>query len=465
MEKNRSSFTGKLGFVLAAAGSAVGLGNIWRFPYLAAEYGGGMFLLTYIILAVTFGFALMVAEISLGRKTGLSAIGAFGALSKKYSFIGYLASIVPIIILPYYSVIGGWVLKYLAMFVSGNGIKTADGEGAFFGEFTGLVGEPIFWFMLFVVATLLIVFFGVEKGIENASKVMMPILVVLTLFVAIYSMVIDIMEDGGAGIGYYLIPNFKHFSPMTVVAALGQLFYSMSLAMGIMITYGSYMKKNVNIENSVHQIELFDTGIAFLAGLMIIPAVVSSADTASVGKGPGLMFIALPKVFESMPAGDIIGAVFFILVLFAALTSAISLAETIISIICDKLHMKRNYAILTVLGICIVLGLPSTLGFGALSHIMPLNMDFLTFFDFISNSVIMPIVALLTCLFITFVIKTNVIEDEVESSGKFGGKMLFRVIIKYIAPVFLVIILISSVINGLIDAGYITGGLAEFFKI
>lgn len=460
----RSSFTGKLGFVLAAAGSAVGLGNIWRFPYLAAEYGGGMFLLTYIVLAVTFGFALMVAEIAIGRKTGLSAIGAFGALSKKHSFIGYLAAIVPIIILPYYSVIGGWVLKYLAMFISGNGIATADGEGAFFTEFTGLIGEPILWFGIFIGVTMLIVLFGVEKGIENASKVMMPILVVLTIIIAIYSMVIDIAEDGGAGIAYYFVPDFSKFSPMTVVAALGQLFYSMSLAMGIMITYGSYMKKDVNIENSVHQIEIFDTGIAFLAGLMIIPAVVS-AGTESVGKGPGLMFIALPKVFESMPAGEFIGAIFFILVLFAALTSAISLAETIISIICDKLHLKRLYAIIVVFIGCILLGLPSTLGFGILSDVKPLNMDFLTFFDFLSNSVIMPIVALLTCLFITFVIKTKTVEDEVESSGKFSGKMLFRVIIKYVAPIFLVIILISSVINGLIDAGYVTGGVAEFFKI
>ncbi len=464
MEK-RSNFTSKLGFVLAAAGSAVGLGNIWRFPYLAAEYGGGMFLLTYIILAVTFGFALMVAEIAIGRKTGLSAIGAFGALSKKHSFIGYLASIVPIIILPYYSVIGGWVLKYLAMFISGNGMKTADGEGVFFTEFTGLIAEPIVWFAIFIGITMLVVLFGVEKGIEKASKIMMPILVVLTVIIAIYSMVIDIAEDGGAGIGYYLIPDFSKFSPMTVVAALGQLFYSMSLAMGIMITYGSYMKKDVNIEKSVHQIELFDTGIAFLAGLMIIPAVVASADTATVGKGPGLMFIALPKVFESMPAGDVIGAIFFVLVLFAALTSAISLAETIISIICDKLHLKRLYAIIVVFVGVILLGLPSTLGFGILGNVKPLNMDFLTFFDFMSNSVIMPIVALLTCLFITFVIKTKVVEDEVESSGKFSGKMLFRVIIKYIAPIFLVIILISSVINGLIDAGYITGKVAEFFKI
>ena len=464
MEK-RSSFTGKLGFVLAAAGSAVGLGNIWRFPYLAAEYGGGIFLLVYLLLAVTFGFALMIAEIAIGRKTGLSAIGAFSALSKKHSFIGYMSALVPSIILPYYCVIGGWVLKYLAMFVSGNGSATADGEGTFFTQFTSLVEEPILWFVLFLGATMLIALFGVEKGIEKASKFLMPILVFLTLFISGYSLVIDIIQDGGAGIAYYLVPDFSKLSPMTFVAAVGQLFYSMSLAMGIMITYGSYMKKDVSIENSVHQIEFFDTGIAFLAGLMIIPAVVSTADTAAVGKGPGLMFIALPKVFESMPAGHIIGTVFFILVLFAALTSSISLAETIISIICDKFHLKRIYSILTVFIGCILIGLPSTLGFGILSGVKPLKMDFLTFFDFMSNSVIMPIVALLVCLFINFVIKTKTIEDEVEISGKFKGKVLFRVVIKYIAPVFLVIILVSSVIGGLADAGIVTGKLAEFFTI
>ena len=449
MEKNRSSFTGKLGFVLAAAGSAVGLGNIWRFPYLAAEYGGGMFLLVYLILAVTFGFTLMTAEIALGRKTGLSAIGAFRALDKKYSFIGYLAAIVPIIILPYYSVIGGWVLKYLAMFVSGNGIKTADGEGKFFTGFVGLIGEPILWFGIFILATTLIVVFGVEKGIEKASKIMMPILVVLTIVVAVYSIVIDIAEDGGAGLAYYLIPDFGKFSPMTVVAALGQLFYSMSLAMGIMITYGSYMKKEVSLESSVTQIESFDTGIAFIAGLMIIPATYafSGGSPEALGKGPGLMFATLPKVFETMAGGHIIGALFFLLVLFAALTSSISLMETVVSIVCDKLGWKRKFACAGVFVFSIVMGLLSCFGYSIWSGVTIIGMQMLDFFDFITNSVMMPVVAFFTCVFIGYVVKPQTVIDEVELTDRFKRKALFTFVIKYLAPICIIAILVSSVLD------------------
>ena len=443
--QNRSSFTGKIGFVLAAAGSAVGLGNLWRFPYLAAKYGGGMFLLVYIILAITFGFALMCGEIALGRKTGLSAIGAFGALNKKYSFIGYLAALVPILILPYYSVIGGWVMKYLAAFVSGNGAAAA-GDDYFTGFITGTT-EPIVWFCLFIGITAIVVLFGVEKGVENVSKVMMPILVVLSVVIAIYACT---MEGAVGGVKYYLLPDFSQFSIKTVVAAMGQLFYSMSLAMGIMITYGSYMKKDVSVEGSVKQIELFDTGIAFLAGLMIIPAVFSysGGTPEALGKGPSLMFVALPKVFATMPFGNIVGAAFFILVLFAALTSSISLMETVVSIVCDKLKIGRKASCLTVFIGSVIIGLPSALGYGVLGGIKIIGLEFLDFFDFISNSILMPIVAILTCIFIGFIIKPKAFEEEIEQGGaKFKRKKLFSVMIKYVAPVFLVLILVSSVLE------------------
>ncbi len=442
MEQKRSNFTGKIGFVLAAAGSAVGLGNIWRFPYLAAQYGGGIFLLVYIILALTFGFTLMTAEISLGRKTGQSAIGAFKKLNKKYTFVGILASIIPAIILPYYSVIGGWVTKYLTVFVSG-GMTDAAGDG-FFSAFTGQTVEPIVYFSIFICLTALVVLLGVEKGVEKVSKIMMPVLVILTVFIAVYGM---FMPGAMEGVLYYITPDISKFSVTTVLAAMGQLFYSMSLAMGIMITYGSYMKKDVNIESSVHSIEIFDTGIAFFAGLMIIPAVVASG--GDLGKGPGLMFITLPKVFASMPGGEIIGSLFFLLVLFAALTSSISLMETVVSILKDKFNWNRKVICCIVLLFSVLLGLPSSLGFGALKNVTPLNMDILTFFDFISNSVLMPIVALLTCIFIGYVIKPKAICDEVESSGKFKSKKLFTIIIKYIAPICILLILGFSVLEGL----------------
>ena len=445
-ENNRSSFTGKIGFVLAAAGSAVGLGNIWRFPYLAAKYGGGIFLLVYILLAVTFGFALMTAEIAIGRKTGLSAIGAFRSLNKKYSFIGYLAAIVPAIILPYYSVIGGWVTKYLCAFVSGGAAATA--QDSYFGGFISQAGEPILWFAIFIGLTALIVLFGVEKGIEKVSKFMMPILVVLSVFIAVYSVCMPGAIDG---VLYYILPDFSKFSATTVLAAMGQLFYSMSLAMGIMITYGSYMKKDVNLESSVAQIEIFDTGIAFLAGLMIIPAVFafSGGTPEALGKGPSLMFVTLPKVFETMTGGTFIGIAFFLLVLFAALTSSISLFETVVSILCDKLKIGRKLSCLIVFIFSVVLGLLSSLGYGPLSEVTIIGLQFLDFFDFISNSVLMPIVALLTCIFVGYVIKPSAVIEEVELNSAFKKKRLFEVVIKYIAPICIVFILISSVLDAM----------------
>ena len=444
MSEKRSNFTGKIGFVLAAAGSAVGLGNIWRFPYLAAKYGGGIFLLVYIALAVTFGFALMCAEIAIGRKTGMSAVKAFGVLNKKYSFIGWIASIIPMIILPYYSVIGGWVAKYISVFVTGN--VSAAAKDDYFTGFISKPFEPIGWFLLFIGLTALIVLFGVEKGVEKVSKWMMPILVLLTVVIAIYGL---FMPDAIDGLIYYIKPDFSKFSATTVLAAMGQLFYSMSLAMGIMITYGSYMKKEINLESSVRQIEIFDTGIAFLAGLMIIPAVFafSGGDEAALGKGPSLMFITLPKVFESMTGGSIIGALFFIMVFFAALTSSISLMETVVSIIDDKLGWGRKKTCIAVLIGSALLGLPSSLGFGVWSNITIAGLTFLDMFDFISNSVLMPIVALLTCIFVGYIIKPKTITDEIELTGKFKGKAIFNVVIKYIAPVCIVLILISSILD------------------
>ncbi len=446
MSEKRSSFTGKIGFVLAAAGSAVGLGNIWRFPYLAAKYGGGIFLLVYLILAVTFGFALMCAEIALGRKTGKSAIEAFSSLNKKYSFVGVLASIIPAMILPYYSVIGGWVSKYLAVFATG-GVHEAAADG-YFESFIAKPVEPIGWFLLFIGLTALVVLFGVEKGVEKVSKIMMPVLVVLTLFIAGYSV---FMPGAMEGVKYYLTPDFSKFSATTVLSAMGQLFYSMSLAMGIMITYGSYMKKDVNLEKSVRQIEIFDTGIAFLAGLMIIPAVFvfSGGDESVLGKGPGLMFITLPKVFESMKGGTVIGALFFLLVLFAALTSSISLMETVVSIVRDKLGWGRKVSCIVVFAFSIALGLPSSLGFGVWSGISLNGMTILDMFDFASNSILMPIVALLTCIFVGYVIKPKCLIEEIELTGKFRSKTLFTIVIKYVAPVCIILILISSILDTL----------------
>lgn len=447
MEHKRGMFSGKIGFVLAAAGSAVGLGNIWRFPYLAAKYGGGIFLLVYLILVVSLGFALMVAEVAIGRKTQLSAVGAFRKLNQKFAFLGYLASVVPIIIFPYYCVIGGWVIKYLLVYVTGQGMAAAS--DTYFSNYIAQPVEPLVWLAVYVGITALIVFFGVQKGVEKASKVMMPVLAVLSVGVAAYS----VTRPGAlAGVAYYLTPDFSRFSPMTVLAAMGQMFYSMSLAMGIMVTYGSYMKKEDDLEKSVKQIELFDTGMAFVAGLMIIPAVFafSGGDEAALNKGAGLMFVTLPKVFaDAGVLGLVFGGLFFLLVLFAALTSSVSLMETVVSIFQDKFHWSRKKTCGLVLVGCLILAVPSSLGYGTLSWIAPLGLSILDFFDFITNSVMMPIVAFCTCVFVGYVVRTKTVVDEVKLSSPFKREKLFVVVIKYVAPVCIVLILVSSILDTL----------------
>lgn len=445
--KERSSFSGRLGFVLAAAGSAVGLGNIWRFPYLAAKYGGGTFLLVYLIGAITFGFALMIAEIAIGRKTGLSVIGAYKALDKRFSWLGYFSAAIPIIIFPYYSVIGGWVIKYFFTFITGN-VEAAAGD-AYFTGFIGHATEPIGWFFLFIGLTAVIVLCGVQKGIEKVSKLMMPVLVVLIVIICGYILTLDGAMDG---LAYYVLPNLENLSIKTVVAAIGQLFYSMSLAMGIMVTYGSYMKKENSLEGCVRNIEIFDTAIAFLAGLMIIPSVFvfSGGDPAALGAGPGLMFITLPKVFAGMKFGTLIGVLFFVLVFFAALTSAISLMETIVSIFRDKFGWGRTFACIFVTVISLILGIPSSLGFGPLAFISWMGMSILDIMDFVSNSIMMPIAAIGTCFLVGFVIKPKTIADEVKvTDGTFKSEKLFTVVIKWIAPVCLVLILGSSILTAL----------------
>lgn len=444
MEKKRGSFTGGIGFVLAAAGSAVGLGNLWRFPYLAAQYGGGIFILVYIVLALTFGFALMTTEIAIGRKTGLSPSMAYKKIHKKFGFVGAIACIVPVIILPYYCVIGGWVVRYTAVYVQGLTQEVAD--DSFFTNFIGGTAEPLIFFLIFLGLTALVVFSGVEKGIEKISKILMPVLLVLMIGLSIY---VITMPGAFEGVKYYLIPDFSKFSFKTVCAAMGQMFYSMSLAMGIMITYGSYTDKKVSLSKSVNQIEIFDTIVALLAGLMIIPMVyIFSGESGLKENGAGLMFVSLPKIFSQFPGGRFVGLGFFILVIFAAITSSVSVMEAIVSSIMDKFHLSRTKAGVITLLVSMVLGIPSCLGYGLWSGVKILGMQFLDFFDYLSNSVMMPIVALFTCILVGWVVGTKTITDEVSRNGeKFSRKVIYEVMMKYVAPVLLVIILVAYTLS------------------
>ncbi len=443
----RSSFSGKIGFVLAAAGASVGLGNIWRFPYLAAKYGGGIFLLVYIVLALTFGYAMIMAETSLGRMTGKSPVGAYGTFgsSKLLKAGGWINAIIPVLIVPYYSVIGGWVIKYLVSYILGQGSQlAADG---YFGSFISSGVSTELCFIVFALFTLAIIFAGVRNGIERVSKVMMPILVVLSLVIAVYS----VTRPGAmAGVKYFLVPNLEGFSWMTVVSAMGQVFYSLSIAMGILVTFGSYMKKDISIEGSTRNVEVFDTAIAIMAGLMIIPAVFafSGGNPETLQAGPSLMFITIPKVFDSMGMGTAVGILFFLLVLFAAVTSSIALTESAVSTFEDEFGWGRKKSTVIVGIVMLVLGSLSSLGYGPLAGVTILGMQFLDFFDFLTNSVMMPIAAVATCLLVSRVIGVDKIEEEVTLNGNsFRRKRIFNVMIRYICPVFAVIILLSSVAN------------------
>ncbi len=455
MSQQRESFSSRIGFILAAAGSAVGLGNLWRFPYLAAQKGGGVFLLTYLIFGLSFGLSLLITEVAIGRRTRQSSVGAYRMMNPKFSFLGVLTAFVPAIILPYYCAIGGWVTKYGVEFFLGNGKKIAENSEDYFNTFITIEGGSLlqnaeFWFLIFLGITAVIVIFGVEKGIEKASMILMPALLILSIGIAIYTFTIPGVAKG---LKYYLLPDFsfiksfKDFADL-LLAAIGQLFYSLSLAMAIMITYGSYMKQEDDLQKSSIQIVLLDTCVAFLAGLMIVPPVVaySGGDPGLIQStaGPGLMFVTLPKVFAGMPAGGIIGALFFVLVFFAALTSSISLMEAVVSVIMDLTKMARKKATVIVIGISLVLGTLSCLGYGPLAGVQLLGRAFLDFFDFITNSVMMPIIAIFTCILVGHVVKTDYIEEEVLKSGEFKAKKAYDIMIKWIAIPLLAVILLTN---------------------
>lgn len=459
MEQKRSSFTGSIGFVLAAAGSAVGLGNIWRFPYLAAKDGGGIFLLCYLILALTFGFALLTTEIAIGRKTAQSPLTAYAALSKKFGWIGILACVIPVLILPYYSAIGGWILKYIVTFATGGAAEAA--ADSYFTGFITARWEPVVWFVIYLALTTFVVYKGVDKGIERLSTVLMPILLVLILGIAVFSLTLQHTDDAGVtrtgvqGFVRYVVPNFEDMTIKDFVTvlmdAMGQLFYSISVAMGIMITYGSYVKKETNLSKSVNQIELFDTVVAFLAGLMIIPAVFTFQGEAGLAaSGPGLMFQALPKIFAQMGGlGAFVGTIFFVMVAFAALTSSVSIMEAVVSCFMDKFHMERKKATVAVAALALILGLVVCFGYNFFYFELTLPNgsvgQILDVLDYLSNYVLMPIVSIATCILIGWVVKPKTVIDEITIGGiKFGRQKLYVVMIKFVTPVLLFFLLLQS---------------------
>ncbi len=455
----RHTFSGSFGFVLAAAGSAVGLGNIWRFPHLAAKNGGGLFLLVYIILAFTFGFTLLLTEVAIGRKTAQGPLTAYKALKKSWSGLGIIATIIPAIIMPYYSLIGGWVVKYFSVFATG-GIEKAAEDG-FFTSFITAQWQPLIFHTVFFAATAFVVFAGVNKGIERASRILMPALLILVIGISIYSFTLKYTDADGVtrtglqGMAIYFVPNFEGITfgrlMGVIMDAMGQLFYSLSVAMGIMVTYGSYLKKNENLPKAVSRIEIFDTGIAILAGMMIIPAVYTFMGKDAMNGGPGLMFVSLPKVFSSMGGvtGTILGTVFFLMVIFAALTSCISILEAVVASLIDKFNWIRKKATIVASIYGWALGIIVALGYNLLYFEWKLpngdTAQILDIFDYISNNILMPILAILTCILVGWVLTPKSIEDEVMiGADRFPRKKLYNVMIRFVCPVLLAMVFLKA---------------------
>lgn len=455
--KENKGFTGQLGFIFAAAGSAVGVGNLWRFPYLAAKDGGGVFLIIYLILIFTVGFALLTTDLAIGRKTSKSAIYAYQSMNPKWKFLGIFTFFVPVIIMTYYAVIGGWILNYIKYFLTGQVSLAAD--DACFSNFISS-NTSVYASLIFMVLTALIVFGGVEKGIERVSKIIMPVLLVMVFGIAIFSLTLKSSGDSGEvrtgleGLAVYLKPDFTGMTLgrflQIALDAMSQLFFSLSVSMGIMITYGSYVKKDVDLAKSVSVIESMDTFVALLAGVMIIPAVYVFLGVDGMSAGPGLMFISLPKVFFQMgTAGRLIGLVFFILAGFAALTSCISVLESIVANTIEMLGTNRKSTTLVLSVVYLIATAVIALGYSKFYVEVSLpngsTGQLLDIMDYISNSFMMPLIALLSSIFIGWIMKPEWIIEEVEHGGKkFSRKKLFVVMTKYFLPIIMFILFLIS---------------------
>jgi NSS family neurotransmitter:Na+ symporter len=399
-ETQRDQWGSKLGFIMAAAGSAVGLGNLWKFPFLAGQNGGGAFVLVYLVILFVVGFTLMMAEIAVGRYAQLNAIGAYRKIKANWAWVGSLGVLAGFLILSFYSVVGGWIISYLVKAASGS-FNTADVTvlGSMFSEFISSAGMPIFYHAIFMLTTLGIVIGGIQNGIEKYSKIMMPSLFVILVLVVLRSVTLDGAMEG---IRFFLTPDFSKINGGVILSALGQVFFSLSLGMGCMITYGSYLSKDENIPQSSMIIPLIDTGVALLAGLAILPAVFAFGFSPSAG--PGLLFITLPAVFSKMPMGSLVGVAFFVLALFAAVTSSISLLEVCVSYAVDEWKWTRKKATYLISALIFLLGIPCSLSQGPWSHITLIKgKNILDSVDFLATNVLLPLGGIFLSVFVGWI--------------------------------------------------------------
>lgn len=442
--KKRENWTSNLGFILAAAGSAIGLGNIWRFPFMVGSNGGAAFFLVYAVAILLIGFPVLVAEMSIGRKTQRNPVGAFKELAPDntpWFIVGGMGVLAGFLILSYYSVVAGWSMAYIAKAISGFEAGT-DFAAMFTQQTTGIAG-PIFWHAAFMAITIGIIRMGVVDGIQKATKILMPLLLGILVLLIFRSVS---LEGAGEGLSFYLKPDFSKITIGTITDAIGQAFFTLSLGMGAMLTYGSYLSKKENIADNAIYVIIFNSGIAIMAGLAIIPAVFALG--YNPGAGAGLTFITLPGVFANMPFGVVFGVLFFVLLTIAALTSAISLLEVVVAYFVDEKDWDRKKAS-TIMGITIfIVGIPTVLGFSAWSEVTIMGMSIFDTYDWIANNILLPLGGLLTSIFAGYIWKSKNLIKEVNDSDsmvKIGSKYSF--VLKYIVPVLILIIMVLNIVN------------------
>ena len=445
---NQRGFWGsRFGFILAASGSAIGLGNIWKFPYIVGENGGGAFVLIYLICIFIIGTPIMLAEFTLGRKTNLNPVGAFHSLkpNSAYTSIGYMGVLAGFLILSFYGVVGGWTFAYVVKSVTGSVLSfTSPKEaGSFFGTFISNTGETLLYHALFMGLCIAIVLRGVHGGIERACKILMPTLVLFLFLLMIRSLTLDGAMEG---VGFYLNPDFSKISVNTVLIALGQAFFSLSLGMGCMITYGSYLSEKENLTSSTVYVVMFDTLIALLVGMVIFPAVFAMGLEPT--EGPSLVFSVLPTVFNSMPMGHVVSIIFFTLLAIAAITSGISLLEVVVAYFIDQRGWQRKKAVIIVGSSIFAFGIPSGLSFGAMAELKLAGMTFFDHVDNIASNYLLPLGGMLTAIFVGWVWGTNNAHIEIEkykNKFNFPWAQCWEFLIRYITPVAVGIVFLAKV--------------------
>lgn len=431
--KTNSKWASKMGFILATAGAAIGLGNLWKFPYLMGRNGGFPFLVAYLFFICILGVPVMITEMSLGRKTGHNPVLAYDTIHPHARIVGYFGVLAAFVILSYYAVIGGWIIKYFASYgLTGH-------APASFEVFIARPAEPLLWFFLFMVLTGIICYFGVN-GIEKASKFMMPGLFILLLIIIARGLT---MPNASLGLSFIFRPRFDNFNIGSVSAALGQVFYSLSLCMGITITYGSYLDKHMNIPKSCINIALLDTAIAVLAGVAIFPAVFScNLEPAS---GPSLIFVTLPRVFEAMVGGSLFATLFFLLIFFAAVTSAVALLEVCASFVIGTWHWSRKKAVLILTLAIFLLGIPSSLSFGPLAEVSILNYSIFDFVCMLTDNIFLPLGGIFMCYYIGWKWKPQILIEEIEQDGyRFKLAKAWLFLIRFVTPVMVAAVTISG---------------------